>query len=38
MTLTMICRSIAHRDELARFAVEGARQTLARFAAIVEGG
>lgn len=38
ITLTMTCRSIAHRDELARFgAVEGGRQTLARFAALVEG-
>ena len=38
VTLTMRCRSIEHRDGLARFgAVEGARQTLARFAALVEG-
>ena len=39
ITLTLTCRSIAYRDGLVRFgAIEGGRQTLARFAALVEGG
>ena len=37
VTLTMRCPSVAARDALVRFgAVEGAHQTLARFAALVE--
>lgn len=37
VTLTMRCPSIARRDELLAFgALEGAEQTLARFAAMVE--
>jgi uncharacterized protein YndB with AHSA1/START domain len=39
VTLTMRCASVAARDHLVAFgAVEGGRDTLARFAALVEAG